>query len=230
MERNNIKNILSQKPIEILALIIGIEAVLVMAGWIFNIDFLTRIWPSGINMKFTTALMFFFSSIGLYLLFRLVKDNHELSSVLLPGIALSIFLIMGVILLAVFTNTQSGLLADITGTQTGLEDLFVNKESSIYAEGSGLPSIITIVCFILFGIACVVSLFNFSKRQKILNFIGWAILIISLISVIGYIFYLPVLYLEIDGLIPVAFNTALSFLLLGGGLIIISKTKITYEA
>jgi len=220
---------LSEKIIVILSSVIGINSCLVMAGWIFGIDFLTRILPGGINMKFPTALMFFFSAIGLYLIFKMVKDNYELSAMILPGIALLLFLIMGVILLANLTNTETGLLANITGTQTGIENLFVIEGDTTYSAGAGNPAIITIFNFILFGCACLNALFNSINRQNIFKFIGGFIVIISLISIIGYIFSVPVLYFEINGLTPVAFNTALSFLLLGVGLIITSKVKTIHE-
>jgi len=220
---------LSEKIILILSLAVWVESCIVMAGWIFNIDFLTRILPNGINMKFTTALMFFFSSIGLYLILKMVKDNYELSATVLPGIALLLFLIMGVILLSNITNTKTGLLANITGTQTGIENLFVLKGNSTYSSGAGNPALITILNFILFGLACLNTLFDFSNRQKIFKFIAWFIIIISLVSMIGYIFSAPVLYFEIDGLTPIAFNTALSFFLLGIGLLVISKVKTIYE-
>jgi hypothetical protein len=219
----------NQKIIEILSLIIGTEACLVMAGWIFGADFLTRIIPDGINMKFPTALAFLFSAIALYLIFRIIKDDYELSTLILPGIALMLFLIMGVILLASFTNTQTGLLADLTGTQTGIENLFVKEQNPIYAEGSGVPAVITIVNFIIFGFACLYSLFSSPKRQKMFKIIGWFIIISSLIPIMGYILSLPALYFEIYGWTPIAFNTALSFFLLGLGLIIIGTIKTNHE-
>jgi len=219
----------SQRIIEILSLTIGIEACLVMAGWILNIDALTRILPDKINMKFPTALMFFFSSIGLYFIFRMVKDNYEISTVVLPGVALLLFLVMGVIFLANLTNTETGLLANLTGMQTGIENLFVVKGTSIYASGSGNPSFITIINFILFGLTCINSLFSSPNRQKIFKYIGWFIMITSLISIMGYLFSIPALYFEIYNLTPIALNTAIAFSLLGCGLVIIGKIKTVYE-
>jgi len=223
------KQELNGKIIEVLSIIIGIESCLVMTGWIFGIDFLTRTYPAGINMKFPTALMFFFSSVGLYLIYRIIKDNSELSVMILPGIVLSLFLIMGVILLANLTNTEAGLLADITGTQTGIENLFVVKGDPVYASGAGNPAIITIFNFFLFGFACINSLFDFFYRSKIFKFIGLFMATVSLVSIIGYLFSFPVLYFEFSGLTPLAFNTALCFFLLGTGLIIVSKIKTIYE-
>jgi hypothetical protein len=200
-----------------------------MIGWIFKIDFLTRISSNGINMKFPTALMFFFSSVGLYLIFKMVRESYEFSAIILPGIALLLFLVMGVILLANFTNTETGLMASLTGTQTGIENLFVIRGDPVYGAGSGDPSILTILNFILFGCACLGALFDFVYKKKIFKIIGLFIVIISLISIIGYLFSLPILYFEINGLTPIAFNTALMFFLLGCGLIIISRTKTIYE-
>jgi len=224
-----INKISNQRIIEILSLIIGTEACLVMAGWIFGVDFLTRIMSGGINMKFPTALAFFFSAIALYLIFRTVKDDYEPSTLILPGIALMLFLIMGVILLANFTDTQTGLIASLTGIETGMENLFVKEQTPVYAEGSGLPAVITIINFITFGFACLNSLFISQKRQKVFKLIGWFIVISSLIPIIGYLFSLPALYFEIYDQTPIALNTALSFFLLGIGLIIIGKIKTNHE-
>lgn len=202
------------------ALIIGVEACLVMAGWIFSVESLTRILPSGINMKFPTALVFFLAGIGLYYITRSIQDNYEVSQVILPGIALLIFLIMSALL-------ASGL----SGGRTGIESLFViNNQNPINALGSGVPSLPTTINFVLFGLASILTLFPSLPRHKFLKFFGYSILIIGLMATIGYILQIPVLYYQYSvATIPMALNTALTFVLLGLGLVIISSAKTIHE-
>lgn len=203
-----------------LSLIVGIEACLVMSGWIFGINALTRILPSGINMKFPTALTFFFAAIGLYFLTRLIEDNYELSQVVLPGVSLIIFLTMSAFL-------ASGL----SGGQIGLEILFVRGQSPLTIFGSGMPAIPTAINFILFGLACIFSLFDGGGRFKRLAFFGYVILIIGGIAVLGYLINAPLLFYQFSSSsIPIAFNTALSFVLLGLGLLLITKNRTQDEA
>ena len=204
----------SDKMIKVLALIIGAEACLVMAGWIFGIDSLTRILPGGINMKFPTAFSFFLSALGLYFIYRRSRYNCEYSWVTLPAIAMTILLVMGAILVSY-----------LTGGFTGIENLFVIMDAPIYSQGSGLPALNTIASFILFGLACLFSLFPDPNIQNKLKFFSFSIFIISFIAVIGYAFGLPVLYFKFNDAVPMALNTALSFILLGWGLVIISKIK-----
>ncbi len=206
------------KIAKLLALIIGIEACIVMIGWVFGIDALTRILPNGINMKFITAFTFFLSAIGLYYLNRRKEKNCEQSQVVLPGIALLIFLIMSALL-------ASGL----SGGQTGLES-FLTHTNNPLTFGSGLPSIPTTINFILFGLVCVFSLFPDNGVYKRLSFFGYVILIIGIIAVIGYILNLPVLYYEFTiSTVPMAFNTALTFILLGAGMLFINQAKTQNE-
>jgi hypothetical protein len=188
------------------------EACLVSLGWIFGIIELTRLTPGDINMKLPTAVMFLLSAAGLFLILRCATGNCEISSVILPGVSLSIIIIMGLIALD-----------EILGVQTGLENILVLGEYPIYGWGSGLPSIITLINFLLFGVICIFSLFESAKRKQLIGFAGWFIAATGFLATMGYIFSLPTLYLRVDSLTPIALNTAISFFALGFAMIIISK-------
>ena len=208
------------KITKLFSLIIGIEACLVISGWIWGIDALTRILPDGINMKFTTALTFLFAAVGLYFLAKLIEENYEPSQAILPGISLIIFLMMTALL-------ATGL----TGGQTGLESLFVRGQSPSTIFGSGMPSIPTTINFILFGLACILSLFTDSGRYKRLALCGYVIFFVGTIAVVGYALNLSFLYYQFTpSSVPIAFNTALTFVLLGLGLLFISKNETRDEA
>jgi hypothetical protein len=211
-----------QKIIKIISLIIGVEAILVMSGWIFGIDSLTRIFSIGVNMAFPTAVMFFLSSIGLYFIDRTIKDDYEPSYVILVGMAFFIFLINITIFAGFFI-----------GMKTGIENLFlkIQQYETINNTVAGLPSIPTMISFILFGLASIFSLFPGSKHKKNIEFFGYPIFTIGLVAIAGYVFGFPLLYYKFNNSVtPMAINTALNFVLLGCGLVIIGRNKITNEA
>lgn len=210
---------------KILAVIIGVEALIVMAGWVLRIDALTRIAPTGINMKFVTALLFFFSAFGVYCISRVVEEKDEWSAIFLPAISLIIFLI-----------TISLLAGRILGISTGIENLFLQSSSSVTdfsgtISTEGWPSFPTLINFILFGLVGIISIFTSSLREKFIVYSGWFIFSVGLIALVGYTFNLPLLYYQLSfSTVPMALNTAVLFLLLGFGLTQMFQSKEHNEA
>ncbi len=212
---------MNDKIIKILALTIGFYGIIVMIGWIFDIDSLTRIIPLGINMSFPTALMFFLSAIDIYFIYQTIKKDSELFHLIISGIALIIFLINITILMGVFLNIQ-----------TGMENLFIQSQQyeSINTTIARAPSISTMICFILLGLINLLALFSNSKNLKKIKFLGYCIFIISLVAIIGYVIKIPFLYYKFsDSTIPMALNTAMALTLLSYVLITISKLEIKNE-
>ena len=198
-----------------LAIIVGVEACRVILGWVFGIDWLTRITPAGINMKFPTAVSFLMSAVGLYYISRTAKDDHGTAQIVLPGIALLIFSIMS----ALFVSA-------VFGVKAGLDSPFTKEASSIYAAGAGMPALPTMINFVLFGFACIFSLFPGGTQRRSILIAGCIIFLIGLIGMAGYILQVPRLYYELGGpFVPIAFNTAILFVLLGAGLSIIGRHK-----
>lgn len=193
------------------ALLIALEAVVVMAGWIFGFEPLTRIAPVGINMKFLSAFLFLLSAFGLHLISRAIQDEDALALVLLPGISLAIFLV-----------TATLIVSRLYGTATGVEDLFLRHSDPIDYSNiisiHGWPSMSTLVNFFLFGLVSIAALFPGALRKRIIVCSGYFIGLVGLVAAAGYLFGLPLLYFELDSSVPMALNTALSFILLGFGL------------
>jgi hypothetical protein len=210
------------QTVRMLAIIIGIEAAVVMAGWVFGIDWMTRITPEGfsIHQKFTTAFLFLCSSLGLHLVSRVVRDEDELAMTLFPGIMLTIIII-----------TVSMLMGRLLGIPTGIETLFAQTQDPIALPGflstAGLPSLVTLIDFTLFTLVCAGTVFFFKVRQIFLPLVGLFISLTGLIAILGYIFHVPVLYYDIGSTIPMAFNTALCFILLGVGMALVSRINKT---
>jgi hypothetical protein len=198
-----------------IALIIGIYSCVVVSGWILKIDLLTRLLPYGINMKFPTAVAFFLSALSLYLIARSIERNDERGRILLLVISFFIFLIMTIFLVNGLTHRS-----------VNLGNLFLQKNGSPDAFGAGAPSLASTVNFILFGIASMLSFFPDAGLYGRLRFFGSIILIISLVPILGYALDYPVLYYRFDAnTVPMAFNTALTFILLSSGLIALSSHK-----
>ena len=203
----------------LIAGIIGVEALVVMAGWIFGIDQLTHIAPIGGNMQFITAFLFLLSALGLFCISRVIQYEGEVARLLLPGIFLTIFLV-----------TVTLLVGRMLGTPTGIEDLFLERLSPVYPLGSlqtaGWPSFPAMLNFILFGLAGIASLFPRSFRDRLFKYLGTIILSFGLIALIGYACNIPVLYYEWNvSAAPMALNCAVSFFLLGFGLMRISRPE-----
>ncbi len=200
--------------VRFLALLVGLEAVVVMIGWVFGIDSLTRLIPFGINMKFMTAFLFFMSAMGLYFISYAMHGDRDTSQIVLPGIVLTIF-----------TVTVTLFASRLLGTPTGIEQIFVPQPNPIDLSADfsvfGWPSFLTLIGFTLFGLAGTISLFPSQLSRKIVSYIGICTVFIGSMAIIGYVCDVPALYYDFNSsAVPMAFNTAILFALLGAGLLV----------
>jgi hypothetical protein len=204
-------------PVRILAAIIFFYSLVVMLGWIFNINALTGILPNQIGMQFITAFSFSLAAIGLWFMDLAVNGKSDIPFVILPGTAMLILLIL-----------TTSVAAEIFGVHTGITDLFIAGNNAINTPIPGMPSPVSVLGFILFSVAMILSLFNsFNLNKKILYFHAVPLILIGSVGVLGYIFNLPFLYYKfIDGSNPIALNTALMFILLGLGVFLTERSKI----
>lgn len=173
-------------------------------------------------MSFPTAVMFLLSAFGIYFLYRSTfVRSYSMSTIFLSGITLLIFLIN----IAIITGS-------LIGVQTGMENLFIRipDYEQLNKSLAGLPAFPTMISFLLFGIASIFSLTIGLKRLLFIGFFGYPIVIIGFVAVVGYVLNIPLLYYKIvDASTPMAFNTALTFILLGGSLIAISRLDNLHE-
>jgi hypothetical protein len=185
-----------------------------MAGWILNIDAFTRIVPTEINMKFTTAFAFLLSGIALWCIDQEARGARETPLLILPVTAMTTVLVMATLLAA-----------GIFGIQTGISELFV-KGLTTKTVVPGMPSIPIMIGFILFGTASILSLFTSPKVNRVILYVGMTIFLIGLVACFGYLFQIPILYYKFAGTAnPSAPNTALMFVLLGLGLVGTQKNQ-----
>lgn len=193
-----------QKTVRAIAWIVMAAGIIVMIGWILNIAVLKSISPNWITMKFTTALCFFLSGTIVYFVAEFQKDGHVLETLVLPIVSMQILMIMGVFLVAT-----------VFGIRTGIENLFVKEITPLPQTVAGVPSVMTMINFILIAGIGMLTAFYERVRKEVL-WIGALIAGIGALALIGYIVDVPVLYYSIYGLTPMAIHTALLFMLIGG--------------
>lgn len=202
--------------IRLISFTIFIVSVVVMFGWVTNLPYLTNLTTQFIPMKFVTALSFLLASVCLFIMSHPKKDRENFFSLtLLIAASLLIFLFMATIFLS-----------NILKVSTGLENLFVQEASATNLfSAPGQPSLYTILSFSLFSFACLVYISSRSDKKRLIQIISLPIIFISVISVIGFVLDLPVLYSVWPGFsVAIALNTAFLFGLLGLGLLLVGMT------
>jgi hypothetical protein len=204
---------------KLLSVIVTISGVMVMAGWVLEIEVLKSILPIWVTMKFTTALSFFLSGLILYFVTSTLKNKSDFSQITLTITTLIILLIMATFMLSIFFNVR-----------TGIEDIFVKElEGAVETITPGRPSIGTIFNFMLVTIIGVLTMYEVKKISVIISAIGLLIFAIGCIAILGYIITVPYLYFLIEGYsTAMAVHTAFLFMLLGVGFFIVGKNNKKY--
>lgn len=214
-------HLIRHRTARFLAGIIGVEALVVMTGWIFSIEWMTRIVPAGRPMQFITSVLFLLGASGLYYMSRSIQDDDEMARLVLPGISITILLV-----------STTLFVGRVLGTPTGIEDLFLERpgfELLTYASSTvGWPSLPSLLIFSLVGIIGVISLFSGRLRDRTILGVGGFIILTGLIASVGYLFSQPLLYYAFTASTPpMSLTSALFFLLLGFGLIQIHTPELS---
>lgn len=186
----------------------------VIAGWVFEIEYLKSGVLGFATMKFTTAVLFLFSNIiGILLAYYFEKKN-ELAQLLLPIFVL----ILGLVITSAFVSS-------VFGIKTGIENLFFIEDSgSILTVNPGRPSHGTLLAFVTVIIIGVLTMIR-SNVVKNALLIGSAIeIFLGVTSVIGYLLQVQYLYFYFKDLSSaMAINTAVLLVLLGVEFLLIAS-------
>ncbi len=197
-----------------LAVVVSIIGVMVMAGWVLEIEILKRILPQWVTMKFTTAFSFLLSGVTLYFISKIVEGNRALAQLVIP-----------ITTLTTLTLMLTLLASSVLGVRTGVEDLFVKEsQGAIKTSSPGRPSIGTMACFILLGTAGVLAILIPKQLAAKLPFIGLPVLLLGALAIVGYLVDVPALYYTHTKVsTAMAFHTAILFVLLGVGLLLAAR-------
>lgn len=179
-------------------LFVLLVAVLVLAGWLFDVQPLTRLLPGTVAMKFNTALSFFLLA-GMQLLSWFGKIKRPFSSAVLI-----VVLVHSVLVLAEY----------VFNIPISIDEFLVTEKHPLTGEHyPGRMSPITAVCFMLICIALLLQL----RRSRKAHITGQILLhsttLISFVAILGYFTDTKQLYTLAD-YTSIALPTATCFLLL----------------
>lgn len=181
--------------------VVAVISVIVLVGWIFDLEILKSIVPGLATMKVNTALLFLFS--GSLLLRRSWPRQWR------PIAALA------VVIIAALTLTEYAF-----DWQLGIDEWLVPDVASRLA-GSDTPgrmSVMTAVNFLLIGMSCL-----FMKRRGRYVLLGQALAatvsIFALLALVGYFYNVESLY-KVSPYSSMALHTAAAFFALGIGILL----------
>jgi len=189
------------KTAAFLTMLLGI---MVLAGWIFNIPVLVSGNPGFVSMKANTALGFILSSLAFYL--ARPRGRHQ-SPKTPPLKAFSPLLALFVLILVLATLSQY--LFDI---DLGIDQFLVKDFSS--SVGTSAPGRMALNTGVLFILTVISFSLNLKKGIRIAQVLSLFLILISLTSILGYIYKVPELY-GVQGFTEMSLPTALGFILIG---------------
>ena len=207
-EDNMNKKLISQ----VFALIIIIISLIIMIGLIFQIPILLLAISGYITIKFITALCFFL--IGL-MLFLISKKLSNFSELVVPMCSFLVLLLMFTLLLSF-----------LIGIKLGIEDLFI-KESpgAVQTLFPGLPSMFTMIAFILIAPAGFVVIFDYENKNNKFLWLAIFVTFIGSLAFLGYLIQKPLLYYTLMFSNPMALITAVLFIFAGISLILLREKE-----
>jgi signal transduction histidine kinase len=197
---------------KIFSIIVIVIGIMVTFGWIFDIASLKSILPNYVTMKFSTSISFIFSGVTLYFISRFKEGKSAIAQIAIPASGLVIALFM-------VTNLISSFLP----FQTGLENIFVKETGNVISTTvPGKPSIGTMVNFIFIIVYGIFSMSDSIRLRKFAFWIGYFVIGVGLVSLVGYITNLPLLYYASPGVsTAMALHTSVLFVILGSGMILL---------
>ncbi len=204
---------MKNKIISIIPWVVIITGLVVIIGWVFNIEAMKSVVPGTISMKFTTAVSFVISGILLLLLGRNKKNPDSTNQLAITICAGLLILVMATFLLSFIFNVP-----------VGLESLVIKEPVGTAATiFPGRPSLSTMTDFVLIAIAGIL-LSRKIKRSFPARLLGWVIALMGISVIIGYIFNVPPLYFYFENVSNgMAVNTAVLFILIGTAFILLEK-------
>ncbi|MGV3639182.1 MAG: PAS domain-containing protein, partial [Adhaeribacter sp.] len=191
-------------------ILVAAIALLVLAGWKFDLEPLKRVVPGYVAMNPLTAICFLLLGIGLWL------EQEPSPAARLAAILISLVVFIPCTLKFISVFTSWGFPLDRLLFQEQL------REDS-YGPGNRMaPN--TAFCFLLASLSLLLIDVETRRKQRPAQFGCILITLIALLSVYGYVYGVKYLY-GVAAYIPMALHTALAFLVLALGLLFARPDK-----
>lgn len=186
--------------------IIGIVATTVCAGWVLNVQWMKTFHISETVMQFSTAIAFLISTVLIWSMKAYQQKKSPLSELLLPWSTLVILLLMSSLLFSLFL-----------GVNPGLDNLFIDMSNSNSMFTNSLPSIGTMVGFLVMAVAGLLILIPNSYTSVSMGICSLCITVIGALAITGHVLNLSMLYFSFENFsYPMAPATAVLFMCIGG--------------
>ena len=191
----------------IASFLVALIACLVLAGWVFHNPFLKSVIPGLTPMNPMTAIAFIFGSTAVWL--SNASQSHESYRRLVQTLAGAVIII-----------ACARLAAYCFHIDPQLDQLLFHGQ----LEKEAIPNRMapnTALGFLFTGIALILFKQEDSWTHRPSQYVALAALILSLFTLTGYA-YQVIGLMQVGAFIPMAFHTALSFLMLSLGILCLS--------
>jgi signal transduction histidine kinase len=184
---------------------------LAAAGMIFQIDWLTRLNPSGAPMMLLTFLLLMLVAVALIVMGKI--DSNRLARRLVQSAGFLVFM-TGILVIIEYA----------LDVQLKIDLMAFPDEPALYPY-PGRPAPETAVCLVFLGLAIILTPAKDSRLRGAAKFLAMVASGIPVISITSYYFGADALYTILNFNLPVvgtAFNTAICLILLGTAVILVN--------
>ncbi|HVF26558.1 MAG TPA: PAS domain S-box protein, partial [Anaerolineales bacterium] len=185
------------------SLVVMAVALVVIGGWVFNIPALRSVLPGSQTMKINTAIAFLLVTIALRIASQ--EDPKPFVVRLAQVCRVAVFLI-GLITLSEY----------VFGWNAGIDQLIVRDLQSQPGAFTGRMAFATALCFTMLGAASISIHAGTGKIVKLGQYLVVAVLAISLLALVGYVYKVQALY-KLGPYSSIAVHTAVSMALVSLG-------------
>lgn len=186
--------------------------VLVLIGWLFDLDFLKRPIPHLVAMNPLTAVLFIMSGFCAYLSYLLNKK--QINPLYVNLIALLIFFLASIKSISFFISPDFPI--DTF--------LFSSKIKNEVLGGANRMAPNTAFNFVFIGFSLLILNYEKAKDKIVVQTMALIVLFIGLLSLLGYIYKVSTFY-GIPSFIPMAIHTAITFIILSLSIIFLDPDK-----
>jgi hypothetical protein len=175
-----------QKIALIIGWIIVLSALTVVGGLLGQVEWIMYPFSRWISMRLVSAICFLFSGVHLviYVLAKSGKISAAFSNSISPSFALVVLLLL-----------SGAFLPQLFGFSGGIgSNLVLDVRKEIYSIEPGLPSLATLVNFMMIAIFALIIPVQTNYSKRVSCIIGWAVLLIGAVAIIGYITNIPGLF------------------------------------
>lgn len=193
-------------PARVAATAIALLGMVALAGWAFQLPALTRVMPGAVEMKANTAVALILCGLSLMIFAAPAAPRLERTGQIMALVAVAIGL--------------ASLAEYVFAWQLGIDEFLFRDGGSAYNVFRGRMSPFSAAGFVLAGLA--LATLHRAALRKAVKWAAGLVMLIGAVSLIGYLWNAGELVTD-AWLPPVAVNTALCFVLLGGGILLTQR-------